>query len=160
RPEIMPHYPGLQTPAPSCSTSHGSSFDPDAATISGDGVSPTAMAAASGSALGRAVATCATDAGLASADVKASSAKLRSLADWNRCSGFFARQHRTILDTTGEIFGLVSLRSGGSMVKIEFMTSTAESPENGRHHQVFRRGRHRARKCPCVLRFHIRAPAR
>src|SRR5215467_12735406 len=107
------------------------SFEPDAATISGDGVSPAAMAAASGSALGR-VATCATDADLASADVKASSAKLRSLADWNRCSGFFSRQRRTILDSTGEIFGLVLVRSGGSTVRIEFITSTTDSPENGR----------------------------
>src|SRR5262245_43926942 len=67
--------------------------------------------------------------------VEASSAKLRSLADWNRCSGFFSKQRRTILDSTGETFELVSVRSGGSTVKIEFMTSTADSPENGRSPQ-------------------------
>src|SRR5215471_17922805 len=66
------------------------------------------------------------------AAVRASSAKLRSLADWNRCSGFFSKQRRTIRESIGEIFGLVSLTSGGSTVKIEFMTSTTDSPENGR----------------------------
>src|SRR5262244_3965708 len=65
-------------------------------------------------------------------DVRASSAKLRSLADWNRCSGFFSKQRRTIRESIGEILGFVSLTSGGSTVKIEFMTSTTDSPENGR----------------------------
>src|SRR5437867_9691831 len=65
-------------------------------------------------------------------DVKVSSAKLRSLADWNRCSGFFSRHRRTILPSTEGILGFVSLRSGGSTVRIAFMSSTAESPENGR----------------------------
>ena len=41
------------------------SFDPDAATISGEGVSPAAIAAASGSPPGNASASCATDAGRA-----------------------------------------------------------------------------------------------
>ena len=57
-----------------------------------------------------------------------SRSKARSRADWKRSSGFFSRQWRTIRSRAGGRLRLVSLRSGGSSLRIAVIVSTAESP--------------------------------
>src|SRR5215471_13185748 len=52
----------------------------------------------------------------------------RSWADWNRRSGFFSRQWRTMRSRPGEIAWFVTERSGGSSFRIADMVSAAESP--------------------------------
>src|SRR6266545_6547429 len=59
--------------------------------------------------------------------VSVSRSKARSWAEWKRCSGFFSRQWRTIRSSPGEIFRLVSERSGGSSRRIADIVSAVES---------------------------------
>src|SRR6476646_995094 len=61
-----------------------------------------------------------------------SSANARSVADWNRRSGFFSRQRRTIRSTPGEIESFVVSSSGGSFVRIAVIVSAAVSALNAR----------------------------
>lgn len=56
-----------------------------------------------------------------------SRSKARSLADWNRASGCFSRQCRTIRSRPGWTFGFDALSSGGSSFRIAFIVSTEES---------------------------------
>src|SRR5262245_36700388 len=63
---------------------------------------------------------------------KASSAKLRSCAEWKRRSGCFSKHRRTIFSSCGLTFVFVSPSSGGSSFKIAFITSTANSPPKAR----------------------------
>jgi len=56
----------------------------------------------------------------------------RSRADWNRCSGFFSRQCRTIRSIPGGTFWFVREMSGGSSFRIADIVSAAESPRNAR----------------------------
>ena len=63
-------------------------------------------------------------------EVRLSSAKARSPADWKRCSGAFSRQRRTMRSRPGGTFWFVRERSGGSSRRIAVMTSALESPPN------------------------------
>ena len=49
-----------------------------------------------------------------------------SLADWNRLSGSFSRQCRTMWSRTGGTFRPDSESSGGSSLRIAAMVSAAE----------------------------------
>jgi hypothetical protein len=55
-----------------------------------------------------------------------------SEADWNRRSGFFSRQWRTIRSRPGETFWFVTESSGGSSLRIAAIVSPAESPRKAR----------------------------
>src|SRR5215471_6985472 len=59
---------------------------------------------------------------------KASIANARSLAEWNRSSGFFSRQCRNTRSRAGARFLLLSERSGGSSLRIALIVSAADSP--------------------------------
>ena len=62
----------------------------------------------------------------------ASMSNARSCAEWNRCSGFFSRQWRTMRSMPGETFWLVMERSAGSSLRIAAIVSPAESAWNAR----------------------------
>ena len=55
-----------------------------------------------------------------------------SRADWKRSPAFFSRQWATIRSRAGGRVRFVSLRSGGSSLRIAFIVSTAEVPRNAR----------------------------
>jgi len=57
-----------------------------------------------------------------------SRSKARSRADWNRCSGSFSRQWRTMRSRPGGIWRLVAERSGGSSFRIALIVSADVSP--------------------------------
>ena len=59
-------------------------------------------------------------------------AKARSRADWNRCSGFFSRQRRTIRSSPGATSGRSPAMSAGSSFRIALIVSTAEPPRKAR----------------------------
>src|SRR5262245_45268380 len=64
--------------------------------------------------------------------VKASNANPRSLADWNRCPGRFSKHLRTSFSSCGLTFVFVSPSSGGSSLRIAFITSMVETPQKAR----------------------------
>src|SRR5207248_7660273 len=58
--------------------------------------------------------------------------KARSRADWKRRSRDFSRQRRTSRSRAGGMFGSVSVRSGGSSLRIALSVSIDESRLNAR----------------------------
>jgi len=53
--------------------------------------------------------------------VSPSSAKAKSMADWNRSSGFLPRHRATMRSSAAGTFGFASINSLGSSVRIAFM---------------------------------------
>src|SRR5215471_8718230 len=62
----------------------------------------------------------------------ASNAKVRSQADWNRSSGAFSMQWRTILSIAGGTSTPAAANSGGSESNTSSSVSTADSPPKAR----------------------------
>jgi hypothetical protein len=62
----------------------------------------------------------------------ASKAKVRSCEDWNRFSGFFSRQRRTMRSSSGGTCGFAIAIGDGSLFRTAFIVSTPLSPLNVR----------------------------
>jgi len=59
-------------------------------------------------------------------------ANARSLADWNRRSGFFSRQRRMMRSSPGDTCPPEADNSDTSSFRMAFMVSTEDSPLNAR----------------------------
>src|SRR4051794_35403105 len=66
----------------------------------------------------------------------ASSANARSLADWNRSSGFFSRQRWTTRSSAGGIAGVAADSGGGSSLRMADSVSAALSRSNARRPEI------------------------
>src|ERR1700676_528354 len=65
-------------------------------------------------------------------DDTASRAKLRSCADWKRCSGAFSKQRRMMYSTAGGILSCNAANSAGSSFRTALCASADVAPRNAR----------------------------